>query len=96
MMRENAQTARRPLANRLPGTENGHLSFLLFDVFKVAGNGEPILIEVVQTLAAASARVIGLRECFPGDYLIVSQATGERILFVARRDKARLSEDDTQ
>ena len=82
-MRGNAQTARRPLADKLPETENGHLSFFLFDVFKVAGNGEPILIEVAQTLAAARARVIGLQEWFPGDYLIVGQATGIRMLFTA-------------
>ena len=85
-MRENALTARRPRANRLPGTENGHLSFFLF---KVAGNGEPILIEVAQTLAAARARVIGLRECFPGDYLIVGQATGKRMLFTSAGEKIK-------
>ena len=86
-MRENAQTARRLLADRLPGTENGHLSFFLFDVFKVAGNGEPILIEVAQTLAAARARVIGLQEWFPGNYLIVSQATGKTMLFTSAGEK---------
>ena len=86
-MREGAQTARRLLADRLPGTEKGHLSFFLFDVFKVAGNGEPILIEVAQTLAAARARVIGLQECFPGNYLIVSQATGKTMLFTSAGEK---------
>jgi hypothetical protein len=86
-MRENAQTARPPLADRLPGTENGHPSFFRFDVFKVAANGEPILIEVAQTLAAAKARIIGLQEWFPGNYLIVSQATGKRMLFTSAGKK---------
>jgi hypothetical protein len=88
-MRENAQTARRPRADRLPGTESGRLSFFRFDVFKVAGNGEPILIEVAQTLAAARARVIGLQEWFPGNYLIVSQATGKRMLIHVRGRKIK-------
>ena len=52
-----------------------------FGVFKVAGNGEPILLEGTRSLGAAVARVVGLREWFPGEYLIVSQATGERIAF---------------
>jgi|GraSoi_2013_60cm_1033757.scaffolds.fasta_scaffold05858_2 hypothetical protein len=86
-MRENAQTARRSLADRLPGTEKGYPAFFRFDVFKVAGNGEPILIEVAQTLAAARARIIGLQEWFPGNYLIVSQATGKRMLFTSAGGK---------
>ena len=52
-----------------------------FGVFKIAGNGEPILLEDTATLEAAVARVGGLRTCFPGEYLIVSQGTGRRILF---------------
>ena len=52
-----------------------------FDVFKIAGNGEPILVEGVPTLEAAIARVMGLRACFPGEYLVVSKATGRRMLF---------------
>jgi hypothetical protein len=52
-----------------------------FDVFKIAGNGEPILVEGDPTLDAAVVRVVGLRACFPGEYMIVSQATGRRILF---------------
>src|SRR6267142_1397194 len=52
-----------------------------FDVFKIAGNGEPILVEGEPTLDTAVARVIGLRACFPGEYMIASQATGRRVLF---------------
>ena len=52
-----------------------------FDVFKITEKGEPILLEGAVTLDAAVARVVGLRECFPGEYLIESQATGRRILF---------------
>jgi hypothetical protein len=86
-MRESAQTARRPRADRLPATENRHVSFFRFNVFKVAGNGEPVFVEVAQTLTAARARVIGLQEWFPGNYLIVSQATGKRILFTSAGEK---------
>jgi len=52
-----------------------------FSVFKIAGNGEPVLLEGTPTLDAAVARVVGLREWFPVEYLIVSQATGKRIVF---------------
>ena len=52
-----------------------------FDVFKIAQNGEPVLVEGASSLDAAVARVVGLRECFPGEYMIVSQATGRRVLF---------------
>jgi hypothetical protein len=52
-----------------------------FEVFKIAGNGEPILVEGDPTLDTAVARVVGLRACFPGEYMIVSQATGRRVLF---------------
>src|ERR1700704_6636293 len=52
-----------------------------FDVFKIAQNGEPVLVEGASSLDAAVARVVGLRECFPGEYMIASQATGRRILF---------------
>src|SRR5712671_4268822 len=52
-----------------------------FGVFKIAQNGEPVLVEGASSLDAAVARVVGLRECFPGEYVIASQATGRRILF---------------
>jgi len=87
-MRENAPPARPTLADRqVPAsssTEHGHLSSFFqaaFDVFRISGNGEPILIEGEPTLDTAVARVVGLRACFPGEYMIVSQATGRRVLF---------------
>src|SRR5712672_1256388 len=52
-----------------------------FDVFKIAPNGEPVLVEGAFSLDAAVARVVRLGECFPGEYVIASQATGRRILF---------------
>ncbi len=52
-----------------------------FDLFKIAGNGEPVLLEGAATLDAAIARVVELQACFPGEYMIASQATGRRILF---------------
>ena len=55
-----------------------------FGVFKIAGNGEPVLLEGTRSLDAAVARVVGLREWFPGEYLIVSQASGKRIVFTER------------
>lgn len=97
-MRENAQRRDRPSPTDRclppPHTEHRHLSPLLsrrerqgcaepFGVFKMAGNGEPILIEGAATLDAAVRCVLALRECFPGEYLIVSQATGKRIAFTA-------------
>jgi hypothetical protein len=71
------------------GPQQWHLPSFLFDVFKLAGNGEPILIEEARDLKAAVARVDGLRRNFPGDYLIVSQATGKRILFTANGEIRR-------
>ncbi len=56
---------------------------LLFHVFKLAQNGEPVLLEEAQDLDAAMARVMSLRESFPGEYLVVSQATGSRIVFTS-------------
>jgi hypothetical protein len=56
---------------------------LVFDVFKLAQNGEPVLLEGAKNLDAAITRVIALRENFPGEYLIVSQATGRRIVFTS-------------
>jgi hypothetical protein len=55
----------------------------LFDVFKVANDGSQILLEAADNLDAAISRVVALRVNFPGQYLIVSQATGRQILFTA-------------
>ena len=50
----------------------------MFDVFKIGGNGEPILLEAVQSLEDAMGRVIVLRESLPCDYVVVSQVTGKK------------------
>jgi len=55
-----------------------------FDIFKIAQNGERVWLEAAQALDAATARVYALRESFPGDYMILSQRTGKRIVFTAR------------
>ena len=52
----------------------------MFDVFKIDIYGEPILLEAVQSLEAAMARVITLRESLPADYVVVSQITGKNII----------------
>lgn len=69
--------------------ERWRLPHFLFDVFKIAGNGEPILIEATKDLKSAVTRVSSLRKSFPGDYLIVSQATGKRTLFTSRGEIRR-------
>ena len=56
----------------------------LFDVYKLAQNGVPVLIEGAQDLDAAITCVISLRKTFPGEYLIVSQATARRVLLTSK------------
>jgi hypothetical protein len=50
----------------------------VFDVFKIDGNGEPILVEAIPSLEDAMGRVLVLRENLPGDYIVVSQITGKK------------------
>jgi hypothetical protein len=52
-----------------------------FDIFKLSKTESPVLLEAADNLDAAIWRVIALRETRPGEYLIVSQATGRKILF---------------
>jgi len=54
----------------------------LFDVFKV--DRVPVLLEAADNLDAAISRAIALRENFPGEYFIVSQATGRQIVFTSK------------
>ena len=54
-----------------------------FDIFKIAQDGEPVWLEAAQSLDAATARVNALRVNAPGDYMILSQRTGKRIVFTA-------------
>ena len=70
----------RPRA--LPGAKNGDMT-PIYDVYKVAGNGEAVWLEAVPTLDAAMSRVGSLQENFPGEYLLVSQGTGKRIQVTA-------------
>src|SRR5258708_14210626 len=51
-----------------------------FDVFKIAPNGEPVLVEGASSLDAAGARVVPLGEWFPGRDVIPTPATGPRNL----------------
>ena len=55
----------------------------MYDIVKVAGNGEPVWLEALSPLDAALARVTALQESFPGEYLLVSQGTGKRIQVTA-------------
>jgi hypothetical protein len=55
----------------------------MFDVFKIDGHGEAVLLEAVESLDAAIARVIALRESARVDYLVVSRITGQKISFLA-------------
>lgn len=55
----------------------------MYDIFKMAGNGEPVWLEARSPLDAALARVTELQDNFPGEYLVVSQGTGKRIQVTA-------------
>ena len=55
----------------------------MYDIFKMAGNGEPVWLETRSPLDAALARVTELQENFPGEYVLVSQSTGKRIQVTA-------------
>jgi hypothetical protein len=46
-------------------------------------NETPVLIEAAQSLEDAMVRSVALGETVPGDYIVVSRSTGERILFMA-------------
>ena len=51
----------------------------IYDIFKLAGNGEQVLLETVQDLEQAIARANSLQRNFPGEYLLVSHSTGKQI-----------------
>ncbi len=59
----------------------------MFEVFKIDGNGKAILLEAVQSFEAAMALVIVLRESLPGDYVVVSQVSGKKIIHRERHHK---------
>ena len=47
-----------------------------FDIFKVAGDGQPVWVESSLTLDDANARIQELGQVFPGLYIIHSKKTG--------------------
>jgi len=50
-----------------------------FDIFKQQPDGNEYWIEAAQDLETAKARARVLAEAFPGKYVIVDNATGEKI-----------------
>jgi hypothetical protein len=50
-----------------------------FDIFKQQPDGIDERVEAAQDLETAKARVRVLAEAFPGHYIIVDNATGEKI-----------------
>jgi len=56
---------------------------LPFCIFKLRSDGGLHLVEAVQTLDEAKARVQALGESWPGEYVIHNEATGERISIIA-------------
>jgi hypothetical protein len=50
-----------------------------FDIFKYGGDGEPLWVEASPSMDAAKVRVQELAQVFPGDYLILSHQTGEKV-----------------
>jgi hypothetical protein len=77
-----SRTDNHPIELKLQRSDDRHSDMSPgFDVFKVAQNGVPL--EAAEDLDVAISRAIGLRENFPGEYLIASQATGRQIVFTA-------------
>jgi hypothetical protein len=50
-----------------------------FAIFKTRDDGSLEWVEGAQTLESAKERVIELAEHWPGKYVIVNEATGERV-----------------
>ena len=57
----------------------------LFDIFKVADDGQLILVESSLTLDAANARIQDLGRVFPGIYIIHSQKTGHQTVVTVNK-----------
>ena len=55
---------------------------LPFCVFKLRSDGSLHLVEAVQTLDEAKARVQAFSRLWPGEYVIHNEATGERISII--------------
>jgi hypothetical protein len=61
-----------------------------FDIFRVGPDGHPIWLEAAATLDAANARINALGKSSPGEFLIYSQRTGNKISITV--DRKGLSE----
>ncbi len=48
-------------------------------IFKLRSDGSLHFVEAVQALDDAKARVQALAESWPGEYVIIDEATGERV-----------------
>jgi hypothetical protein len=59
---------------------------LPFRIFKVQGDGNLHFVEEAQTLDAAKACVLALAALWPGEYVIINEATGERVSITAGDD----------
>ena len=62
-----------------------------FDILKKDASGEPVWVEAVADFNTAQIRVKALAACFPGEYMIFSQAE-RRIVETYRTNGVRLSE----
>jgi hypothetical protein len=60
---------------------------LPFDIFQVPQDSHPLWLESASTLEEATARVNELGKFRPGEYLILSQETGQKISIIAGQDE---------
>ncbi len=61
---------------------------LPFRIYKVQSDGDLHFVEAMHTLDDAKARVRGLGDVWPGEYVIDNEETGERA-FVSTRDETK-------
>jgi hypothetical protein len=54
--------------------------FDLFDIFKVSEDGSLAWVETAATLEAARAQVHGMQTASTGDYVVMNQKTGSKII----------------
>ena len=60
-----------------------------FDIFRLGADGHPVWVEAVPTLDAAKIRVQSLGATFPGQYMIFSQKTGNKISITVDRKRPK-------
>ena len=56
-----------------------------FCIFKLQSDRSEHFVEAVQAFDNAKARVQALAELWPGEYVIINEATGERVCYRRRR-----------